>query len=98
MSVFEVTRPADIGAPEPEVVRHVMPLAQWSRKYREAFHRNQKTYDAQRYETQRHENFDGGREIQRFGIRPEGQGRGAEAVNHTAKRTAHVSNEHRLRV
>src|SRR5579871_405070 len=94
-SVFEVARPADIRTTEAEVIRHVMPLAQWRGENRSSLHRDQETDNPERDEAQRDENLNGRGKIQRFGIWSERQRGRTEAVNHPSRGTDHVSQEHR---
>src|SRR5580765_6767784 len=46
MSVLEISGPPDVRTTEPEVVRHVVPVAQGRRKNGESFHCNQKAQNS----------------------------------------------------
>src|SRR5579872_848076 len=98
MPVLEISGPPDVRTPEPEVTRHVMPLAQWCRKNSQALHCNQKTQNAKGNESERDQNFDGCGKVQSLGIWPKCQGSRTEAVYHTARRTENVAHKHWLRI
>src|SRR5271166_5612787 len=82
MSILEISGPANVGAAEPEVARHVMPLVKWSGKDGESFDDQKKSCDAH------------GDEIQRLWVGAKSQSGRAEAINHATQRTENVAQEH----
>src|SRR5581483_1305567 len=97
MPVLEIPGPTNVRTTEPEVTRHVMPLAQWRGQDGQPLHRDKKAQHSQRDEAERYEYFGGGGEIQGFRIGAERQRCRAEAIDHSASRTQDVAHKHRLR-